>query len=161
MKQLPQLLVSNMAVDASSSSAPADTSTALASSAGTALRDTRTSVPPGVRIKWFQRKEVLSIDTKCRTLRKQTSSWDDDGLIELHAKDPKHRCTLQLKHRIHTAQSRWWLSGRYVELELAKAEYGRPHWDRLTCGEKLPNILIDWTSWIDEAEEAEVCKFAL
>ena len=33
---------------------------------------------------------------------------------------------------------------------------GRPHWDRLTVGEKLPNVLIDWTSWIDEAEEVEV-----
>ena len=52
--------------------------------------------------------------------------------------------------------SRWHRAGRTIKLELAKAEYGRPHWDRLTVGDKLANVLIDWTSWIDEAEEAEV-----
>ena len=142
--------------EVASSSAPAEASTVLTKAASTSLRDTRTSVPPGVRIRWFQRKEVLSIDIEVPDIEEADVTWDDDGLIELHAKDPKQRCTLQLKHRIHTAKSRWWLSGRYVKLELAKAEYGRPHWDRLTCGDKLPNVLIDWTSWIDEAEETEV-----
>ena len=145
-----------MPVDVASSSAPAEASTALAKAASTSLRDTRTNVPPGVRIRWFQRKEVLSIDIEVPDIEEADITWDDDGLIELHAKDPKQRCTLQLKHRVHTSKSRWWLSGRYVKLELAKAEYGRPHWDRLTCGDKLPNVLIDWTSWIDEAEETEV-----
>ena len=59
-------------------------------------------------------------------------------------------------HRIHTFDSRWWVSGRCLKMEIAKAEYGLPHWERLTVGEKLPNVLIDWTSWIDEAEEREV-----
>lgn len=63
---------------------------------------------------------------------------------------------MQLLHRIHTHDSKWWVSGRVLKMELAKAEYGRPHWDRLTVGDKLPNVLIDWTSWIDEAEEAEI-----
>jgi len=30
------------------------------------------------------------------------------------------------------------------------------HWDKLIAGDKLPNILIDWTSWIDETEENEL-----
>ena len=132
----------------------ASPSTALATSAGTKL--TLTNVPPGVRIKWFQRKETLSIDIEVPDIEEENVTWDDSGLIELHAKDLKHRCTLQLMHRIHTAESRWWKSGRCVKLEVAKAEYGRPHWDKLTVGEKMANVLIDWTSWIDEAEETEV-----
>ena len=58
---------------------------------------------------------------------------------------------LALCHR-----SRWYHSGRTVKLELAKAEYGLGHWDRLVVGSKLPNVLIDWTSWMDEAEENEI-----
>ena len=139
-----------------STAAAAEPATAVVPAKGTTLRDNRTTVPQGVRIKWFQRKEYLQIDIEVPDIEEPDVTWDDTGYIELHAKDPKHRCTLQLKHRIHTAQSRWWRSGRCIKLECAKAEYGRPHWDRLTVGEKLSNVLIDWTSWIDEAEETEV-----
>lgn len=58
--------------------------------------------------------------------------------------------------RATCAVCRWRHSGRCVKLDLAKAEYGRPHWDRLVVGDKLSNIAIDWTSWVDEAEETEV-----
>ena len=136
-------------VETSSSS-----STALATSAGDKLIKTR--VPPGVRIKWYQRKETIFIDIEAPDIQVEEVAWDDSGWIELKAKDPKHCLTMQLLHRIHTFDSRWWLSGRCVKMEVAKAEYGLAHWERLVVGEKLPNVLIDWTSWIDEAEESEI-----
>jgi len=48
------------------------------------------------------------------------------------------------------------VSTRSVKFELVKSGESRPYWDRLTKGEKLPNIIVDWGSWIDEEEEAEV-----
>lgn len=51
---------------------------------------------------------------------------------------------------------RWIVSTRSVKFELVKSGESRPYWDRLTVGEKLPNIIVDWGSWIDEEEEAEV-----
>ena len=128
--------------------------TTLAAAPGASL--VKTSVPPGVRIKWYQRKETVWLDIEAPDMELEEVVWDDSGLVEVRAKDAKHCVTLQLAHRIHTADSRWWMSGRCLKMELAKAEYGLAHWDRLTVGEKLPNVLIDWTSWIDEAEEAEV-----
>lgn len=116
----------------------------------------RSNVPPGVRIKWFQRKETLSIDIEVPDVEDPEVTMTDDGVVTLRAKDPKHCCTLILLRRIHTAKSRWFVTGRYVKLELWKAEYGLGHWDKLLVGEKLPNVLIDWTSWIDEAEESEI-----
>lgn len=135
---------------------PAGESTAVVAAKPTALRDARTRVPPGIRIKWFQRKETLYVDIEVPDIEEPNIEWDDDGLIVLTAKNPKHECTLQLFRRIHTHDSRWWHSGRVIKLELAKAEYGLGHWDKLIAGDKLPNILIDWTSWIDEAEENEL-----
>jgi hypothetical protein len=129
--------------------------TALSPSAGTTVAHPRSHVPPGMRIKWFQRKETILVDIEVPDIEEADVSMEDSGQIELRAKDPRQTCTLQLLRRIHTAKSRWWHSGRYVKLELAKAEYGLGHWDRLIAGDKLPNVLIDWTSWIDEAEETE------
>jgi hypothetical protein len=60
------------------------------------------------------------------------------------------------RRRRRRAPRRWHQTGRCIKLELAKAEYGLGHWDRLLVGEKLSNVLIDWTSWIDEAEENEI-----
>lgn len=146
--------------EGSSSSAPSSSSsTALAPSAGGKL--VKTLVPPGVRIKWFQRKETIWIDIEAPDIQVDEVTWDDSGLIQVKAKDPMQCLTLQMLHRIHTCDSRWWVSGRYLKMEVAKAEYGLAHWDRLTVGEKLPNVLIDWTSWIDEAEENEVSARAL
>jgi len=51
---------------------------------------------------------------------------------------------------------RWVVSTRSVKFELPKSGESRPHWDRLTAGDKLSNILIDWGSWMDEEEEAEI-----
>ena len=110
-------------------------------------------MPPGVRIKWFQRKETIWVDIEAPDIQVEEVAWTDEGLIQVKAKDAKHCVTLQMLHRIHTYDSRWWISGRCLKMELAKAEYGLAHWDRLAVGEKLPNVLIDWTSWIDEAEE--------
>ena len=129
-------------------------STALAAAPGTSL--VKSSVPPGVRIKWFQRKETIWVDIEAPDIDIEELAWDDDGTVQITAKNPQQCVTLQLLHRIHTFKSRWWISGRYVKMELAKAEYGLAHWDRLCVGEKMSNVLIDWTSWIDEAEEAEV-----
>jgi hypothetical protein len=128
-------------------------STALATAPASTL--VKTNVPPGVRIKWFQRKEHIWIDIEAADMQVEEVAWEDTGLVQVKAKDPKHCLTMQMLHRIHTYDSRWWMSGRCLKMEIAKAEYGRPHWDRLTVGEKLPNVLIDWTSWIDEAEEVE------
>ena len=133
-----------------------NSATALATSSGTDVVLPRSDVPPGVRIKWFQRKETLTVDIEVPDCQDPEVSISDEGHVVLKAKDPKHCCTLHLLHRINTAESRWYQSGRCVKLELVKAEYGRPHWDRLVMGEKLPNVLIDWTSWIDEAEENEI-----
>ena len=88
---------------ASDSSAP---STALATSSGTALDAVQTTVPPGVRVKWFQRKETLSIEVDVPGIEEPEVFMTDEGLVELKAKDPKHAVTLQLLHRIHTEQSR-------------------------------------------------------
>ena len=129
-------------------------STALAAAPAASL--VKTSVPPGVRIKWYQRKETIWIDIEAPDIQVEEVAWDDDGTVQVRAKNPMHCVTLQLLHRIHTSDSRWWLSGRCLKMELAKAEYGLAHWDRLAVGEKLPNVLIDWTSWIDKTEEAEV-----
>ena len=129
-------------------------STALAAAPGTSL--VKSSVPPGVRIKWFQRKETIWVDIEAPDIDIEELACDDDGTVQITAKNPQQCVTLQLLHRIHTFKSRWWISGRYVKMELAKAEYGLAHWDRLCVGEKMSNVLIDWTSWIDEAEEAEV-----
>lgn len=76
--------------------------------AGTAgvVEHQRTSVPAGVRIKWFQRKETLTIDIDVPDIEDPELTWTDDGLIVLKAKNPRHECTLQLLRRIHTAQSR-------------------------------------------------------
>ena len=136
------------------SSSGSSSSTALATSGGDKL--VKTHVPQGVRIKWYQRKETIWIDIEAPDIEVEEVVWDDDGLIEVKAKEARHCLTLQLLHRIHTYDSRWWISGRCLKMEVAKAEYGLAHWQRLTVGEKLPNVLIDWTSWIDEAEEAEV-----
>jgi len=151
---------SNRARDGSEQSTMGESSsdsTTLAT-VGTAgvVEHQRTSVPAGVRIKWFQRKETLTIDIDVPDIEDPELTWTDDGLIVLKAKNPRHECTLQLLRRIHTAQSRWYHSGRTIKLELAKAEYGLGHWDRLVVGSKLPNVLIDWTSWMDEAEENEI-----
>ena len=134
----------------------AASSSALATSSGTSVVSAQNSVPQGVRVKWFQRKETLSIDIEVPGVEELEVFMTDEGLVELKAKSPKHCVTLQLLHRIHTEQSRWHRAGRTIKLELAKAEYGRPHWDRLVVGEKLSNVLVDWTSWIDEAEENEI-----
>ena len=144
-----------------SADAAGSSSTALATSAGTALREVRSNVPPGIRITWSQRKETISVDICVPDIEEADVTMEDEGLVELRAKDPRHACTLRLFRRIHTADSRWWLSGRSVKLELAKAEYGLGHWDKLVAGEKLPNVLIDWSSWIEEAEETEVRATAL
>jgi len=48
------------------------------------------------------------------------------------------------------------VSTRSVKFELIKSGESRPYWDRLTIGEKLPNVVVDWGSWIDEEEEAEI-----
>ena len=117
----------------------------------------KSSVAPGVRIKWFQRKETIWVDIEAPDVEVEEVAWDDDGAVQITAKNPQQCVTLQLLHRIHTHESRWWISGRCIKMELAKAEYGLAHWDRLCMGEKMSNVLIDWTSWIDEAEEAEVC----
>ena len=109
-----------------------------------------------MRVKWYQRKEHIWIDIEAADIEVEEVEWDDTGWIIVKAKDPKHCLSMQLLHRIHTYDSRWWVSGRCLKMEIAKAEYGLPHWNKLTVGEKLPNVLIDWTSWIDEAEEVEV-----
>ena len=116
----------------------------------------RSSVPAGVQIKWFQRKEMLTIEIAVPGCENPEVSMTDGGEIKLTAKDPKHCVTLHLLRRIHTSKSRWFHLGRVVKLELWKAEYGLGHWNQLVVGEKLPNVLIDWTSWIDEAEETEI-----
>ena len=46
----------------STGEAATSASTALATSSSTALREGRSSVPPGIRVKWFQRKETVSIE---------------------------------------------------------------------------------------------------
>ena len=130
------------------------TDTALVAAPGTAL--VKSHVPVGIKVKWYQRKEHIWIDIEAPDMEVEEVVWDDTGLIEVKAKETKHCLTMQLLHRIHTHDSRWWMSGRCLKMEIAKAEYGLAHWDRLMVGEKLPNVLIDWTSWIDEAEEAEV-----
>ena len=135
---------------------PAAASTALATSAGTALRPTRSSVPPGLKVLWYQRKETIFLEICVPDCEDPEVEMTDDGLIQLTAKNPKHAVTLVLKHRINSLRSRWWLSGRTLKFELHKAEYGLGHWDKLVQGEKLSNVLIDWTSWIDEAEENEI-----
>ena len=129
-------------------------STSVAVAAGASL--VSSSVPPGVRVKWYQRKETVWIDIEAPDVQVERVDWEDAGRIEIHAAEPRHCVTLQLLHRIHTSESRWWRSGRCLKMELAKAEYGLPHWDRLTVGEKLPNVLVDWSSWIEEAEESEI-----
>ena len=116
----------------------------------------RSSVPAGVQIKWFQRKEMLTIEIAVPVCENPEVSMTDEGEIKLTAKDPKHCVTLHLLRRIHTSKCRWLLSGRVVKLELWKAEYGLGQWNQLVVGAKLPNVLIDWTSWIDEAEETEI-----
>jgi len=132
-------------------------STALATTSGTEIRErSLTRVPPGIRVKWFQRKETLTIDIEVPDIEDPEVAMSDEGFVELTSKSPKHACTLQLLRRIHTEQSRWFHSGRTIKLELAKAENGLGHWDKLCVGDKLPNILIDWTSWMDEAEENEI-----
>ena len=134
-----------------------NTSTALAVSTGTAIAaPLRSDVPPGVRIKWFQRKETLTLEIEVPNCEDPEVTWTDEGTISLTAKDPRHHVSLQLLRRIHTGKSRWYHAGRVIKLELWKAEYGLGHWDKLLVGEKLSNVLIDWTSWIDEAEEAEI-----
>ena len=82
-------------------------STAVAAtSSSTALGAVQTNVPPGVRVKWFQRKETLSIEVEVPGIEDPEIFMTDEGLVELKAKDPKHTVTLQLLHRIHTEQSR-------------------------------------------------------
>eukprot|EP00325_Prymnesiales_sp_UTEX-LB-985_P007360 CAMPEP_0174705386 /NCGR_PEP_ID=MMETSP1094-20130205/8634_1 /TAXON_ID=156173 /ORGANISM="Chrysochromulina brevifilum, Strain UTEX LB 985" /LENGTH=190 /DNA_ID=CAMNT_0015903545 /DNA_START=63 /DNA_END=635 /DNA_ORIENTATION=- len=137
--------------------AESSTTTTLARASGTELKQQSLSrVPPGIRVKWFQRKETLTIDIEVPDIEDPEVAMSDEGLVEITGKDPKHACTLQLLRRIHTEQSRWFHAGRTIHLELAKAEYGLGHWDKLIVGDKLPNVLIDWTSWIDEAEENEI-----
>lgn len=115
-----------------------------------------TSVPPGIQVRWSQRKEKLWINVEAPDIQDAEVTMEDSGLIHIKAKEAFHSCTLQLLHRIHVAESRWVESGRSVRLELAKAETGRPYWDKLVVAERrLANIVPDWGSWIDEAEEIE------
>ena len=136
--------------------AGSSSTTVLAVSDSTAVAPVKSDVPPGVRIKWFQRKETLTIDIEVPGCEDPEVTMTDEGLVTLTAKKREHCCTLNLLRRIHTGKSRWFHSGRVVKLELWKAEYGLGHWEKLLVGEKLANVLIDWTSWIDEAEENEI-----
>ncbi len=134
--------------------AASSSDTALAKRASSRVSLTR--VPPGTRVKWFQRKETVWIEVEATGLEGAAIDLTDEGMLTLVAKDPRQNMTLQLNGRINTSRSRWWKSGRTMKFELCKANYGDGHWDRLCVGEKHPNILIDWTSWIDEEEENEI-----
>ena len=73
-------------------------STALAAAPGTSL--VKSSVPPGVRIKWFQRKETIWVDIEAPDIDIEELAWDDDGTVQITAKNPQQCVTLQLLHRI-------------------------------------------------------------
>jgi hypothetical protein len=81
-------------------------STAMVASQGSALGSVRTSVPPGIRIKWFQRKETISIDIEAPDCEDPQVTMEDEGVVTLRAKDPRQNVTLQLLHRIHSSKSR-------------------------------------------------------
>ena len=123
-----------------------------------ALTSSTTRVPPGVRVKWYQRSEELFIDIEAPDIQSPEVSMTDEGLITMNAtvSNVEQSVSLQLKHGIDTRRSRWTASSRSVKFELAKSGVSRPYWDRLTLGDKLPNIVVDWQSWVDEDEDAQV-----
>jgi hypothetical protein len=63
---------------------------ALVVAAPTTLTLPRSSVPAGVQIKWFQRKEMLTIEIAVPGCENPEVSMTDGGEIKLTAKDPKH-----------------------------------------------------------------------
>lgn len=115
-----------------------------------------TRVPPGMHIKWFQRKETISIEVDSPGCQEAQIDVTEEGLLTMVGQNSLHTMTLQLAGRVNLPKSRWWKSGRAWKFELYKASYGAGHWDKLLMGEKHSNVLIDWTSWIDEDEENEV-----
>ena len=56
--------------------------------------------------------------------------------------------------RDHVGRRRWMATDHSVRLVLQKLAVAR--WDRLTEGERLASITIDWSQWMDEEEENEV-----
>ncbi|KAL1520362.1 hypothetical protein AB1Y20_021951 [Prymnesium parvum] len=123
-----------------------------------ALAASGTKVPIGMRVKWYQRAWELYVEVEGPDIEQPEISVTDDGQITMRATvagKPQLVC-LKLLHGVKAKESRWVVSTRSVKFELPKAGESRPHWDRLTVGEKLPNIVVDWGSWIDEEEEAEI-----
>ncbi|KAL3906724.1 MAG: hypothetical protein SGPRY_010445 [Prymnesium sp.] len=120
------------------------------------LSTSGTKVPVGVRVKWYQRAWTLFIDVEIPGIQSADVSITDDGQISIHALvgDTTQLVCLKLLHGVISKE--WIVSTRSVKLELPKAGESRPHWERLTAGEKVSNIVVDWTSWMDEEEEMEV-----
>ena len=140
-------------VTATAADAVAPKATAITVAKPTTL--VKSFVPQGIQVRWAQRKEKIWISVEAPDIQDAEVEMEDSGLIQITAKDARQSCTLQLLHRIHAAESSWVESGRCVRLEIAKAEYGRPYWDKLVVADRrLANVTPDWASWIDEEEEA-------
>eukprot|EP00966_Prymnesium_polylepis_P307381 7103345-Prymnesium_polylepis.1 len=154
----------------------------LAPTGGTTLAAAGTKVPMGMRVKWYQRAWELYVEIEGPDLESPEVSITDDGQLVMRAtvagliqtvclkflhgvKSKECRCrttshsfllSFCADRDTRLSARRWVVSTRSVKFDLPKSGESRPHWDRLTVGEKLPNIVIDWGSWMDEEEEAEV-----
>ena len=154
---------------------------ALLAPANDSLAVAGTQVPMGMRVKWYQRAWELYVEIEGPDLESPEVTITDDGQVVMRAMvaGKPQIVGLKLLHGVKSKECRWnyfvcpdtktateerptllvrrWVvSTRSVKFELPKSGESRPHWDRLTIGDKLPNIVIDWGSWMDEEEEAEV-----
>ncbi|CAG9319180.1 unnamed protein product [Blepharisma stoltei] len=116
-------------------------------------------------IKWAQRKAQVFITLELNNLIENscTIQTTPEGGIHFKGtnKDTGSEVTvdLELFEKIVPAECKWKVTGRSVQLSLAKENKEVEYWPRLLKQTgKLPWIAIDWSKWVDEEDENSKAK---